>query len=672
MAIQVITNFEVNSPAPIDTRTGPYASANEATASISALFRYVGQTVIVTGSGAPVEYWFYPTTADTDLVVKSSEFLTSISEYYVDKRFTGGCEVTINSNRTISSTNINYLAQLSSSRVGDPTLPYPDPWSAGFAASASIAAGTIRNARVVVKTGNEYTYGSSTLAQNGDMTGSLVSNLTPDVAVSQIDYNSRAFDLLSPMVEYYFEPETALYNINKSWQQELVRYTSSNWDIAPEFKITGQGKFVLVYGQGQGFICRYGYIAAPRAEITIEADMMLQNMWQGWTLIGQRVDINVDKWWSYLSRIMELNRFSTDFNSDAFWNWPSQSLVYPSYSIGLPIVNVNINDYKWGERLFKGIAPHAGDFWTNIVMGHPYGTTYNINIKNLTTQGRHTDAFFRLSGEDAQPTINNATFQNNNINLNIEYISASVGILNNNWRGGHLFNGYHGRSGALEGTNPFFFENCNWYVNINKMDSSGVGLGHNNPMVNISNCTFKLHCDDYRNYATVIPMGAATQTCNFINIALSNSSSISPSTGSFINNQIIYSGNYRNYSTSSMLSYSCANRFGTDATVGTSLVLDNFNAYQLNEVNPLFVGAIRINNWSVFWPQYVYSTGSLVILKNSTVYVSGSAPIFSNTISPAKTPTILLNNVSSNKDVSGSFNFDGSLNISSNIENIFY
>lgn len=603
-------------------------------------------------------------------------FTSSLSEYYVDRRFTGGCEVTINSNRTISSTNANYLTQISASKVGDPNNPYPDPWSAGFAASASIAAGTIRNARVIVKTGNEYTYGSSTLAQNGDMTGSLTSNLTPDIAVSQANYNIRAFDLLSPMVEYYFEPETALYNINKSWTQELVYYTSSDWNIAPEFKITGQGKFVLVYGQGQGFICRYGTIIAPRAEIAIEADMMLQNMWRGWELTGQRIDINVDKWWSYLSRTLGLNVLAADTYNDAFWNWPSQSLVYPSYSIGLPIVNVNINDYKWGETLFKGVAPHAADFWTNIVMGHPYGTTYNINIKNLTTQGRHQDGFFRLSGEGGQTTVNNAVFQNNNINLNIGYVSASIGNLGGNWRGGQLFDGFFGTQGSLDPNSPtpFFYENCNWYINIGKMDSLGVGLGTNQPFTNISNCTFKLNCDDYRNYSIVRP----NATCIHFTNSYANSSSLAPLvSGSFRNNQIIVSGNYRNFSTGSLVTFASANRFGNDATIGSTLVLDNFNGYQLNEIDPAFgFGAITVRNWSQFWPAYVFSTGSLLIAKNSTLYVSGSAPIFAwnRTLIAGgdRTPTIVLNNVLSNKDVSGSFNFDGSLNISTNIANILY
>ena len=86
MAISVIDNFTVNTTKNIDSRLGPYASVAEATGSISTLLRYVGMTVTITGSGAPVEYWFSPTTASTDLTLKafatSSFASSSVSSSY--------------------------------------------------------------------------------------------------------------------------------------------------------------------------------------------------------------------------------------------------------------------------------------------------------------------------------------------------------------------------------------------------------------------------------------------------------------------------------------------------------------------------------------------------------------------------------------------------------------
>jgi hypothetical protein len=71
MGIGIITNFDVNASKNIDSRLGPYVSIAQATGSIDPLSRYIGMTVTITGSGAPVEYWFNPTTANTDLVEKS-------------------------------------------------------------------------------------------------------------------------------------------------------------------------------------------------------------------------------------------------------------------------------------------------------------------------------------------------------------------------------------------------------------------------------------------------------------------------------------------------------------------------------------------------------------------------------------------------------------------------
>jgi hypothetical protein len=83
MSISVITNFDVNTSANIDARLGPYSSVAHATGSIPTISRYVGMTVLLTGSGAPVEYWFNPTTASTDLVVKSGGGVTGGTANYV-------------------------------------------------------------------------------------------------------------------------------------------------------------------------------------------------------------------------------------------------------------------------------------------------------------------------------------------------------------------------------------------------------------------------------------------------------------------------------------------------------------------------------------------------------------------------------------------------------------
>ena len=156
-----------------------------------------------------------------------------------------------------------------------------------------------------------------------------------------------------------------------------------------------------------------------------------------------------------------------------------------------------------------------------------------------------------------------------------------------------------------------------------------------------------------------------------------SSSTPSQQFSSFTNNQCIISGNYRNFATNSLVGFGSANRLGNDNTTGTTLILDNFNAYQLNEVTAgqdSGGGVVVLKNWSIFWPTYVFSTGSTLVVKNSIIYSSGSTPIFNwyNNGLSNKTPTILLDGLLTNKDITGNFIFDGSVDISSNLSRLLY
>lgn len=71
MPISIIDNFDVNAPKNIDARLGPYDTTANALASIDEVTqRYLGLTVLVTGSGIPTEYWFQDGVTDSDLVLK--------------------------------------------------------------------------------------------------------------------------------------------------------------------------------------------------------------------------------------------------------------------------------------------------------------------------------------------------------------------------------------------------------------------------------------------------------------------------------------------------------------------------------------------------------------------------------------------------------------------------
>jgi hypothetical protein len=496
------------------------------------------------------------------------------------------------------------------------------------------------------------------------MTGSLTNNLIPDVAISQSNYSLRSFDLIYPNIEYYFEPESSLYNINKSWQQELVRYTSSNWDIAPEFKITGQGKFVNVYGQGQGFICRWGTISAPRAEITLEADHIIQNMYQGWEFNGQKVEVNVDKWWAYSGYLLYVRNNSS---SPLLYNWPSQSLAYPSYSIGMPLVNININQIKWGEDQFGGISPHFGDYWGGLSIGNVYGAKYNININELYGKSRWTDRFIRV--EPTPPVPYDIYSRDNTINVNIGYINAKTGSFTtpfNTMTGGHII--------SLN-TTPFQgnlrYENMFLKAHINKAELWGVSIGAA-PFYGSSNSTIIYSCNDCTNYGWSRDISGAPATLLRADLVFPTASnSFTDGTGTFRNNKFIIKGIYKNYdSQTRILDYNISKAYFSGSwiqqqnTEYNNLVLDNFTAYQLHPSQPI------IRTYDFF--QTGFSTGSAIVIKDSLLYSSGSNIIVRN--NTVGLQPLLIYNTTMNADINSTSAsiLDGDYRVSSNINNLMY
>jgi hypothetical protein len=72
MAIETIDNFNIFVGRNIDNRYGPYDTTASANTAIDPIFRFKGLTVLLTGSGNQIEYWYNPTVADEDLVPKGA------------------------------------------------------------------------------------------------------------------------------------------------------------------------------------------------------------------------------------------------------------------------------------------------------------------------------------------------------------------------------------------------------------------------------------------------------------------------------------------------------------------------------------------------------------------------------------------------------------------------
>ena len=72
MAIQTIDGFEIKAPVSIDNRYGPFSDTTDANTKIESFYRYIGLTVLITGSGDQIEYWYYDGIDDPDLIPKTA------------------------------------------------------------------------------------------------------------------------------------------------------------------------------------------------------------------------------------------------------------------------------------------------------------------------------------------------------------------------------------------------------------------------------------------------------------------------------------------------------------------------------------------------------------------------------------------------------------------------
>ena len=72
MAIEIIDNFNVFVGRNIDNRYGPYDTTVSANTAIDPIFRFKGLTVLLTGSGDQIEYWYYDGITDPDLIPKGA------------------------------------------------------------------------------------------------------------------------------------------------------------------------------------------------------------------------------------------------------------------------------------------------------------------------------------------------------------------------------------------------------------------------------------------------------------------------------------------------------------------------------------------------------------------------------------------------------------------------
>jgi hypothetical protein len=196
MAIEIIDNFNVFVGRNIDNRFGPYADTTDANDSIDDIFRFEGLTVLITGSGNQIEYWYYNGITNDDLVPKTGSVSLSITG-------SDGQVVFYSGSTAISGSpnfTFNYTASTPIFNISGAISASYGPNTVGFYGTASWAlnaqtASFITGAGVFGPFGSNSVLSASYAAHGGDVTRIIAgTNITisPPEGTGSVTINSTA------------------------------------------------------------------------------------------------------------------------------------------------------------------------------------------------------------------------------------------------------------------------------------------------------------------------------------------------------------------------------------------------------------------------------------------------------------------------------------------------
>lgn len=250
-----------------------------------------------TGTGAAIGFYI------DDVQFQGSNLVNNyvgtndnVGVFYVNRNFTGiaAAIVTGYTLATIASTNASYNAQLINARMGDMNKAYPCPYSARNAALDAIASGNINKAYIRVLGGSQYTIGSDVAANNGLPAGGAATATVADIGFSSANRTLVA-SLMKNNVFYYFEVNSMLKFINRTYAINSGCYNVDATDTTFVSGIYGKGLFHHVYGNGDGTISNFSQrfieVNNTRCSIVFECDEAALQRASFFIFSHKRIDI---------------------------------------------------------------------------------------------------------------------------------------------------------------------------------------------------------------------------------------------------------------------------------------------------------------------------------------------------------------------------------------------
>lgn len=316
--------------------------------------------------------------AKQDITAPATDYDTT-GYYVVKRKYAGAGQAYVTGpDLPPASGNPGYTTQLSAASRGSIDHTYPDPYAARAAAISDINSGAVAKAVIIIAHGQRWTIGSNENAKNGDSSGNAAIATAADIQFD-INGNTGVANLLHPAITYVFGEEAGFTYINKVYNIYLGYINNPSSATKSTVNLLGQGKFIQVYGEAQGFSASLLYVNDPNLYINHSYRELVLNMWNAFRFDNISCNImRVGKCVSYENNVI-------DIRSSVQGQDPHQ------------VHDIAFDTITWGNIPTAPMAaPKADNWYCFYITYNAMPSKINIRVRNMYQKSTGGSCLARL------------------------------------------------------------------------------------------------------------------------------------------------------------------------------------------------------------------------------------------------------------------------------------
>jgi hypothetical protein len=311
--------------------------------------------------------------------------------FYVSRQFSGSGAAVLTA-AGISSTNPEWTKQYQAAQMGNPVLTYPDPYAARVAAQQAIANGKIEKALVICREGQQWTVGSDNPLNNGGVDGNVNIATVADIGLNVTDAaNVEVGTICLHHIAVFFERGSGIRFINKTYPVRLVHHRDAGLGNLPfDSGVTGEGEFIQLYGEGQGYSAVFVWIDNPNAVFAFQCRSAKLQQWNNFTFANQQdIHLEID------------SLYTTDSNTFVYGN--TRAPQNGRFSA----IHIKVKNVWWGKGQVPGIGSESNDDWYFLIPCvniYPMKVVLEIDNLDMVTQQANASLLFLHSMNNSSVT----------------------------------------------------------------------------------------------------------------------------------------------------------------------------------------------------------------------------------------------------------------------------